>query len=182
MLRRTCGDAHATNPFLSTLPTPHSTLHTPLSKMGFVKNVTNWSDKTQVRNSLAMCEIDWKTRRFCDFGERQKSGFCPLQSCWLFRGQNGQNKSRAISDHPSSSMTLLFGDGHRRAVWHNGDVCRLPKTRQGPFCPVIRSVRGNWHTKCNLPLSILPPPMRCPATGVLSPDSGRWRRFRGRPM
>ncbi len=74
---------------------PHSTLDSQLAKMGFVQNVANWSRKTQVRNSPAMFESDWKTSGFCKLSERQKSGFCPLQSCWLFRGQNGQNDANA---------------------------------------------------------------------------------------
>ncbi len=76
----------------STLSTRLSPLDSRLSKMGFVQNVANWSVKTQVRNSLAMLEIDWKTSGFFELSERQNPGFCPLQSCWLFRGQNGQNK------------------------------------------------------------------------------------------
>ncbi len=58
---------------------------------GFVQNVANWSFKTQVRNSPATCEIDYKTRCFCKLSDRQNSGFCPLQSCLPFCGQNGQN-------------------------------------------------------------------------------------------
>ncbi len=75
----------------STLSSRLSTLDSHRSKMGFVKNVTNWSVKTQVRNSRAMCEIDSKTSGFFDFVAKQKSGFCPLQSCLPFRGQNDQN-------------------------------------------------------------------------------------------
>ncbi len=53
-------------PDLSTLSSRLSTLDSRLSKMGFVQNVANWSVKTQVRNSLAMCEIDWKISGFCN--------------------------------------------------------------------------------------------------------------------
>ncbi len=98
-------DARSRTPMLPTLSTRLSTLDFQLLKMGFVQNDTNWSDKTQVRNSPAMGEIDRKIRAFCKFDARQNSGFCPLQSCWLFLGQNGQNPDAKTSQFFTTSTS-----------------------------------------------------------------------------
>ncbi len=126
----------------STLSSRLSTLDSRRSKMGFVQNATNWSFKTQVVNSPAKSQIDWKTSGFCKFSESQKAGFCLLQSCLPFRGQNGSKRSKRaprgdrhpwVADHaPTSPLSHPRGQfeqkkpAARRSTRRRSPAGRLP--------------------------------------------------------